>query len=318
MTRRKALLIGINYYGTKHQLNGCINDAMNVRQYLVQERGFSPEPHDMVIMTDEPKNRGTPFEPTGVNMLAAFNWLVTANNPGDSVWLSYSGHGSQVKDPDGDRDSGFDDTICPVDFEVNGQIDSDKLHRVLVSPMIPQARLTVLFDCCHSGSAIELPFVYRPNSQGEVNLVDNVKRGIGLAKAAYKLVQGGFDAKKINDAKMLIGGAKSFFNSLQHRPQETNEDGLGEEKFMEDWKHEGKDVWMFSGCADDQTSADTSINGAATGAMSHALIATMRQNPNQSYIQVLQSTRAGLAGKYQQIPQLSCGGEYDLDQPVSF
>ncbi len=70
MTRREALLIGINYYGTKHQLNGCINDAMNVRQYLVQERGFSPEPHDMVIMTDEPKNRGTPFEPTGVNMLA--------------------------------------------------------------------------------------------------------------------------------------------------------------------------------------------------------------------------------------------------------
>ncbi len=131
--------------------------------------------------------------------------------------------------------------------------------------MIAQARLTVLFDCCHSGSAIELPFVYRPNSQGEVNLVDNVKRGIGLAKAAYKLVQGGFDAKKINDAKMLIGGAKSFFNSLQHRPQETNEDGLGEEKFMVDWKHEGKDVWMFSGCADDQTSADTSINGAATG-----------------------------------------------------
>ncbi|KUJ19430.1 peptidase C14 [Mollisia scopiformis] len=316
--RRKALLIGINYYGTKHQLNGCINDALNVQRYLVEDRGFNPAPHDMVVMTDDPKNRGTPFEPTGKNMMEAFKWLVTGNNPGDSVWLSYSGHGAQVKDPDGDRESGFDDTICPLDFQTNGQIDSDTLHRVLVSPMIPQARLTVLFDCCHSGSAIELPYVYRPNSQGEVNLVDNVKKGINLASQAYQLMQGGFNARKIQDAKMLIGGAKSLLASFQHREQEHNEDGLGEEKFMEDWKHEGKDVWMFSGCADNQTSADTSIAGAATGAMSHAFISTMRQSPNQSYVQVLQSTRAGLAGKYQQIPQLSCGGEYNLNQPVSF
>ncbi|KAF8852364.1 peptidase C14 [Acephala macrosclerotiorum] len=318
MPRRKALLIGINYYGTKHALNGCINDALNCRRYLVEERGFSATPHDMVMLTDDPQNRGTPFYPTGANMMAAFNWLVTGNNPGDSVWLSYSGHGSRVKDPDGDRDSGFDDTICPVDFETAGQLDSDTLHRVLVSPMIPQARLTILFDCCHSGSAVELPYVYRPNSQGEVKLIDNVKRGIGLATAAYQLVQGGLNAKKVNDAKALIGGAKSFFASLQHKEQPANEHGLGEEKFMEDWKGEGKDVWMFSGCADDQTSADTSIQGAATGAMSHAFISTMRANPNQSYVQVLQSTRAGLAGKYQQIPQLSCGGEYNLNQPVSF
>jgi hypothetical protein len=137
--------------------------------------------------------------------------------------------------------------------------------------MIPTARLTILFDCCHSGSAVELPYVYRPNSLGQVSLVDNVKQGISLATAAYNLVQGGFSSKKIADAKVLIGGAKSFFAGLHHRgdnggrPGELNEDGLGEEHFVEDWKGEGKDVWMFSGCADHQTSADTSIAGAATG-----------------------------------------------------
>jgi hypothetical protein len=71
MPRRKALLIGINYFGSKHQLNGCINDAMNIRDYLVRDRGFSPQHHDMVIMTDAPENKGTPFEPTGTNMMAA-------------------------------------------------------------------------------------------------------------------------------------------------------------------------------------------------------------------------------------------------------
>lgn len=114
-----------------------------------------------------------------------------------------------------------------------------------------------------------------------------MKQGLSLASAAYNLVQGGFSAAKINDAKALIGGAKTFFAALHHRPDaEVNEDGLGEENFVEDWKGEGKDVWMFSGCADDQTSADTSIAGAPTGAMSYGFIKTMKENPDQSYIQV--------------------------------
>ena len=70
MPRKKALLIGINYFGTKHQLNGCINDAMNLREYLVQDHGFSASQSDMVILTDAPENRGTPLEPTGANMMA--------------------------------------------------------------------------------------------------------------------------------------------------------------------------------------------------------------------------------------------------------
>lgn len=93
MPRRKALIIGINYYGTEHELSGCINDAMNVKEFLVNDRGFSSSSHDMVIMTDAPENEGTPFYPTVANMLAAFEWLTGYNDAGDSVWLSYSGHG---------------------------------------------------------------------------------------------------------------------------------------------------------------------------------------------------------------------------------
>jgi hypothetical protein len=70
MPRRKALLIGINYTGSKYQLNGCINDAMNIHDYLVHSRGYPSGRNDMVIMTDRPDNRGTPFEPTGANIMA--------------------------------------------------------------------------------------------------------------------------------------------------------------------------------------------------------------------------------------------------------
>lgn len=127
MARKKALIIGINYTGTKHELGGCINDAMNIREFLVNDRGFSDSSKDMVIMTDTPENKGTALWPSGENMLAAFKWLTSFNEAGDIVWLSYSGHGGQVKDTDDGRPTGFDDTICPVDFEKTGQITSDKV-----------------------------------------------------------------------------------------------------------------------------------------------------------------------------------------------
>jgi hypothetical protein len=52
--------------------------------------------------------------------------------------------------------------------------------------------------------------------------------------------------------------------------------------------------------------ADASIGGEATGAMSWAFITALRKNPNQSYVQLLNSIREELEGKYQQKPQLSC------------
>lgn len=318
MARKKALLIGINYAGTENELSGCHNDVENVRDFLVNDRGFSDDSKDMVIMTDTPDNEGTPFWPSGENILAAFKWLTSYNRDGDILWLSYSGHGGQVKDTDDGRPTGFDDTICPVDFTETGQISSETLHRKIISPMNPNARLTILFDCCHSGSACELPFVYRPDEEGNINLMDHFRKGKALVSAAKDLMRGGFSRDKIADAKMLLGGATDFFNGLAHAREEADEEGLAAEKFSDekDWHTEGKDVWMFSGCRDDQTSADATISGAATGAMSWAFIGTMREEPNLTYREILLATRGKLVDNYEQIPQLSCGGRYDLDEPL--
>ena len=35
-----ALLVGINYTGTPNQLMGCVNDAVNMRQQLIENHGF--------------------------------------------------------------------------------------------------------------------------------------------------------------------------------------------------------------------------------------------------------------------------------------
>jgi len=105
----------------------------------------------MIILADD---RQGPYYPSGHNILAAMDWLVS--EPHTQCFLHYSGHGGQVQDPDGDRHSGFDSTIVPVDYQQQGQLDSDTLHRHLVSRLPPSSTLFVVFDCCHSGR-IPLP-----------------------------------------------------------------------------------------------------------------------------------------------------------------
>lgn len=276
-------------------------------------KGYSSDQQNQVILRDD---RQGPFYPSGQNILAAMDWLVS--EPGCSCFLHYSGHGGQVRDPTGDRASGYDDTIVPVDYEQKGQIDSDTLHRHLVSALHPTSTLFVVFDCCHSGSAIELPFVYRSDAEGNVTMVDNAKLGMQLLGQATSLIQGGFSMGKLSQARQLLAGANTFFQSLKHGQQQGQEAGVGEERFQEDWVSEHKFVTMFSGCRDDQTSADASIEGSNVGAMSWAFLQTMKQNPNPTYLETLRMTRQFLQqGKYQQIPQLSIGfKELQLEQPL--
>lgn len=140
------------------------------------------------------------------------------------------------------------------------------------------------------------------------------KQGAYLFEEGSHLIEGGFTFEKVRDAAQLYAGAQSFFNGLKHM---NDPDGLGEEYFHDDWSRENKRVIMFSGCRDDQTSADANIAGAPTGAMSWSFLESMRRWGNQSYLQILQNTRGLLkASRYSQIPQLSVGQMMDLNQPL--
>lgn len=90
---------------------------------------------------------------------------------------------------------------------------------------------------------------------------------------------------KLTHAKELFAGASTLFKQFQHSG-EQQEEGVGEEYFVEDWKSEHKFVTMFSGCRDDQTSADANIGGSSVGAMSWAFLETMKRNPNPTYLNV--------------------------------
>lgn len=240
-------------------------------------------------------------------MLAAMDWLVS--EPNTTCFFHYSGHGGQVKDTDDNRPTGMDDTLVPVDYERRGQITADLLHEHLVTKLARGSTLFAVLDCCHSGSALELPFVYMSDDNGNINMFDTFKQGVKILSNANHLIQGGLSLNNINNARQLVSDTSSFFKNFGGGG-EGSKRGIGglmggddddgylhhDTSFAESEERadEKKKVTMFSGCADHQTSADATIKGKATGAMSWALLKSIRADSTPTYEEVSNSESSSI------------------------
>lgn len=127
--KRRAMIIGINYVGQQGQLQACHNDAENVKDYLIKAQGFREE--EMLILKDDGKH----MMPTKQNIMDGFTRLTQYSQPGDVVFVSFSGHGGRVVDTSGDEEDGYDESIIPVDFRENGQIVDDDILDLFVKRM---------------------------------------------------------------------------------------------------------------------------------------------------------------------------------------
>uniref|UniRef100_A0A060T8P4 Metacaspase-1 n=1 Tax=Blastobotrys adeninivorans TaxID=409370 RepID=A0A060T8P4_BLAAD len=290
--RKKALCIGINYTGSKNALRGCINDARAMAAYLKDRHGYRDE--DMVILTDDQRDQRS--LPTKANILRAMQWLVAGAQTNDTLFFHYSGHGGQTQDLDGDEDDGYDEVIYPLDFQQAGHIVDDQMHEIMVRPLMPGVRLTALFDSCHSGTVLDIPYVY--STQGvikEPNLLKDA--GTGALSALNSYAQGN------------IGGVFKTVSGLVKKATVGNR----AEQITRQTRTSPADVIQIAGCRDDQTSADAQNAGTNTGAMSYAFITVMTQNPNQSYISLLNEMRGVMRGRYTQKPQLSSSHPIDVN-----
>lgn len=131
---KMALCMGINNYpDPANRLAGCVNDAMDWAAYL-QGKGFST--HTLV---DE--------NATSTNFKSVMGNYLYGSKAGDYIVCTYSGHGSNVPDKDGDEADGRDECICLYDrFFIDDEI------RELFKLVHPEATLVMLSDSCHSGT----------------------------------------------------------------------------------------------------------------------------------------------------------------------
>ena len=145
--KKNALLIGINYTGTDNELNGCINDTESLKIKL-KELKFD----NINILTDN-----NPIKPTKDNILLHLQKLLVESNEGDTLFFSYSGNGSSKIDRSGDETDGLDELLISCDL--NG-ISDDLLKYVIKKYIKKNVTLYALFDCCHSGTIVDLKYQY--------------------------------------------------------------------------------------------------------------------------------------------------------------
>ncbi|CDO70477.1 hypothetical protein BN946_scf184569.g20 [Trametes cinnabarina] len=155
---KKALLIGIQYSSTlarhnpRFELKGAHKDPWALRKVLIDLFGYKDE--DILILIDDQSEQYD--MPTRENILAAMRDLVKDAQPGDRFVFSFSGHGGQVPNEDGTEDDGWDENTEM--FE--NYIKDDDVRSILVSNLPSGAHLSMVFDCCHSGTASDLPSVF--------------------------------------------------------------------------------------------------------------------------------------------------------------
>ena len=159
--KKRALLIGINYRGTRSELGGCITDTRYMHYCLTKRFGFAD--NDILMLNEEQRN---PYQiPTRANIYRAMTWLLNGVQSGDSLVFMYSGHGSQVRDYSGEEIDGKCETILPLDHERQGEISDKELYQYLIRPLGPGTKLFALCDSCHSGTILDLPYTCVPGSE---------------------------------------------------------------------------------------------------------------------------------------------------------
>ena len=290
-----ALLIGINEYRVNHwKLKGCVNDVEMTQELLTTKFGFPIE--NIKTLLDE--------EATADNIRQSIeDWLIAKSKPEDIVYFHFSGHGAQIKDDGGDEEDGKDEFLCPVDLNPKDKstlVTDDQLADLFAR--IPSQNVTIITDCCHSGSGTR-----------DINL--NRKRAIDefdLQNFALEEEAGGGTRAVV----MTPASGKPKPPPPPPPPPEPPKPAQEEQQVSHYSVETGNKLQVhISGCRDDQTSADAHIrDGFFAGALTNTWVSTLKRAPaDLTYRQLIEQVRRDLkAKKYTQIPQIN--GE--ADRPI--
>lgn len=154
--KKLAFLMGLNYESDKRlTLRGCINDTKTIKNVLVNQFGYTD--NDIILMTDH-----MDVKPTRANIIKELNTILerVRNENITELFLSFSGHGTFVRDTNGDEADGKDEALVPLDVYTNGIITDDYLHAAFFSKLPANVNVFSLMDCCHSGTILDLQFKY--------------------------------------------------------------------------------------------------------------------------------------------------------------
>ena len=223
-----SLHIGLNrvdpahYEGWDGALNACEFDALDM-QTIAENRGF----RSRILLTEEA---------TADAVKTAIRHAADELSSGDLFFLTYSGHGGQVPDRNGE---GEEDRLDETWVAYDRQIVDDELY-ALWGSFAPGVRIAVLSDSCHSGTAnrrigedADVPNVVRTREQAAAHEPRYRAMPQDVLAATYRA-----HAQFYDDIQQQVPSAAAA--------------------------QPGATVLLISGCRDDQLSLDGLANGLFT------------------------------------------------------
>jgi hypothetical protein len=273
---KRAVLVGVNRYRIPGaDLRGCVNDVKNMQSALVRHCGFAKA--DIVTLVD--------FAATKKAIEAAIRALVRGGRRGDVLLVHFSGHGSNVPDDDGDEADHRDEILCPTDLDWKDPMRDDWLRRTF-DGMRAGVNLTVVTDCCHSGTitrAVEPPD----------------------APSIERYLPSPWDLVAAESGRRLRGSVQGGLRASTRSARKARDIVAADLPEV-----------LITGCRDTQTSADAMIGGSFNGALTYNLVAAIADARGAlSYRQLHRDASERIRrGGFDQVPQLE-GRRDRLDQP---
>lgn len=228
MPKGFALTVGLNSVDPKHYggwdgvLNACEADADDMAD-IAKSHKFTVK----TLLTKAATRAKVTAE-----ILTAAKSLKT----GDIFMLTYSGHGGQLPDLNGDEPDGQDETWCLYDSEL---LD-DELYSLL-GKFTKGVRILVFSDSCHSGTVVKAVYY----------------QGIAAARNAGAMTTRiRYRAMPPDVALRTYRINKEFYDPI-----------LKKSDLAKAQKAIKASVILISGCQDNQYSSDGDFNGLFTGSM---------------------------------------------------
>jgi metacaspase-1 len=274
---KRALLVGINRYQIPGaDLRGCVNDVKDLSAALIEFHGFKKA--DITVLTDAAATKKA--------MQAGITRLIRDSKKGDVAVFHYSGHGSNVPDDNHDEADGRDEILCPTDLDWNDPLRDDWLRKAF-DGLRAGVNLTVVMDCCHSGTNTRA--ILPPDAPVKERYLPS-PWGLAAAESGRSL------PKKVS-------------SELRRSPRSARK--------ARDIVNAPLPEFLITGCRDTQTSADAFINGRYNGALTFALVEAIRKTRGRLTYRDLHNRAAGVlkTRKFEQVPQLE-GNTGRFDQPL--
>lgn len=251
---RWTVLVGVNFYPYPNiQLEGCVRDVRDIEQYLNSRRMLDIEVFTASPPSD-PKSKNPEEEPrlwpTYHNITTSLKRIICKAQPGDFVYIHFSGHGTQTlaSSSKSSHDETGDLALVLFD-EANG---IRYLHGIelasLINDMVQRGIfVTLILDCCFAGSVVR----HGDRECTTIRAIDYDP----LIDAAYPM-------------------------SLELRALRQAGSTLRDAHALRTWMIDPAGYTIFSACGPHELAQELNLNGYyKSGALSHFLLRALKSCP---------------------------------------